>query len=515
MATTKKPAAKPAASKSVAAAKKPVAATATKKPGVLGALDRYFKVSDRGSTFGTEIRGGLTTFVTMAYIVALNPIIIGYVAASDGTYVGGGTEPNLPLIAAATALVAGVLTILMGVWARFPIALAAGLGLNAFVAYGLVVHAGLSWKAAMGLVVVEGLVILVLVLTGFRVAVFKAVPSFLKKAIAVGIGLFIAFIGLWDAKIIRDPGAAFDPTPTELGGQGSLNTWPALVFVIALFLGILLLVLRVKGALLLSMIGASAVAFLIEALSDKGLGMFDAAINPGGWALGQPNVPDSIAATPDFSLLGKFDFTGFEQVGILVACLFVFSLLLADFFDTMGTMTAIGAEAGLNDKDGNPPNAKEILIVDSIAAIAGGASSTSSHTSYIESASGVGDGARTGLSSVVVGICFLLATFLSPVVTMIPAEAAGAILVIVGFLMVAQVADIDWRDHEIAIPAFLTIILMPFSFSIAVGIGAGFVAYTFIQVAKGKARGIHLLMWITTAAFVAYFMRSIILGWAS
>jgi adenine/guanine/hypoxanthine permease len=514
--TSKAGAKKPAAKKSVAAAKKPVAAAQQgKRGGVLGALDRYFKISDRGSTFGTEIRGGLTTFVTMAYIVALNPIIIGYVADGEGKFVGGGDEPNLPLVAAATALVAGVVTILMGIWARFPIALATGLGLNAFVTYGIAAHVGMTWEAAMGLVVIEGLVILVLVLTGFRVAVFKAVPSFLKKAIAVGIGLFIAFIGLWDAKIIRDPGAPFDPVPTELGGQGSINTWPALVFVIALFLAILLMVLKVRGALLISLVGSTIVAFVIEAVSTSGLGTFDAAENPGGWALGQPTVPDSLTSTPDFSLLGRFDFTGFEKLGILVACLFVFSLLLADFFDTMGTMTAIGAEAGLNDKDGNPPNAKEILIVDSIAAAAGGAASVSSNTSYIESASGVGDGARTGLSSVVVGICFLLATFLSPVVTMIPAEAAGAILVVVGFLMVSQVADIDWKNLEIAIPAFLTFILMPFSYSIAVGIGAGFVSYTFIQVVKGKAKNVHVLMWITSIAFIVYFMRSIVLGWAS
>lgn len=523
MATTKKPAGKPAAKP---AAKKPTAsaALATKAPvaesrkggGSVSGLDRYFKISERGSTIGTEVRGGLTTFFTMAYIVVLNPLIIGTVAASDGTFIGGDTSPNISLVAAATSLIAGILTITMGIWARFPIALAAGLGLNAFVAYGLVVHAGLSWKGAMGLVVIEGLVILVLVLTGFRIAVFKAVPSFLKKAIAVGIGLFLAFIGLWDSRIIQPRPA----TPAELGSSGSLNTWPSLVFVIGLFLAIALMVLKVRGALLLSIVGATIVAFIVEKVANVGayvspglaanLGIPE---NPNGWALVVPTMPDAIASTPDFSLIGKFDFTAFQQIGILAASLFVFSLLLADFFDTMGTMTAIGAEASLNDAEGNPPNAKEILIVDSIAAVAGGVGSTSSNTSYIESAAGVGDGARTGLASVVTGIAFLLATFLTPLTGLVPFEAATPVLVIVGFLMVSQVAGIDWKNLEIAIPAFLTFVLMPFTFSIAVGIGAGFISYTFIQVIKGKAKGVHILMWIASVAFIAYFIRQIIEGW--
>ena len=486
MATTKKPAAKPAA---------------VKRGGALGAIDRYFKISDRGSTFGTEIRGGLTTFFTMAYIVVLNPIILRTIPDAEGNYLGG--DDGFGKIAAATALVAGVITILMGVWARFPIALATGLGLNAFVTFGIAAYAGMSWKAAMGLVVVEGLVILLLVITGFRVAVFKAVPAVLKKAIAVGIGLFIAYIGLWDARIVQ-PRAA---TPAELGAQGSLDTWPALVFVVGLFLGILLLVLKVRGALLLSIVGATIVAAIVEWQADLG----SSVVNPDGWSLVVPTAPDAITATPDFSLLGQFDFTAFERMGVLVACLFVFSLLLADFFDTMGTMTAIGEEAGLNDKDGNPPNTKEILLVDSLAAVAGGVASTSSNTAYIESASGVGDGARTGFSSVIVGLCFLLATFLTPLYSVVPFEAATPVLVIVGFLMVAQVADIDWKSYELAIPAFLTLVLMPFTFSIAVGIGAGFVSYTFIQMVVGKARSVHWLMYLISALFVLYFVRSLIL----
>ena len=502
------------------AAKKPAAAAAKSAPamkqqgGARGALDRYFKISERGSTFGTEIRGGLTTFFTMAYIVVLNPIILRTIPDGDGNVLGGEGAEGAARVAAVTALVAGVITILMGVWARFPIALATGLGLNAFVTFGIAGATGMSWKAAMGLVLLEGVIILILVLTGFRVAVFKAVPSFLKKAIAVGIGLFLAYIAVWDSNIVEPRPA----TPSELGVHGSLATWPALVFIVGLLLALALMVLKVRGALLLSIIGATITAFIIEKLSPHGLGSFVAPTfedpgNPGGWALVQPEVPDSLVKTPDFSLLGQFDFTAFERIGVLAACLFVFSLLLADFFDTMGTMTAIGAEAGLNDKEGNPPNAKEILIVDSIAAVAGGAASTSSNTSYIESAAGVGDGARTGFASVVTGLAFLLATFLTPLYSLVPFEAATPVLLIVGFLMVAQVADIDWKNHEIAIPAFLTFVLMPFTFSIAVGIGAGFISYTFIQVIKGKAKGVHVLMWITTVAFLIYFIRDIVAGW--
>ena len=514
MATTKKPAAKTPAAKAAPAKTSAPAPVTEKQSGVAGALNRYFKISERGSTFGTEIRGGLTTFFTMAYIVVLNPLILRTIPDGDGNMLGG--EDGGAKIAAVTALVAGVLTIMMGIWARFPIALATGLGLNAFVTFGIAGATGMSWPAAMGLVVIEGAVILILVLTGFRTAVFRAVPSFLKKAIAVGIGLFLAFIGLWDSRIIQ----ARPATPSELGAHGSLNTWPALVFVIGLLLAILLMVRKVRGALMLSIVGATLLAFIIEKVGSIGgyvspqlaatLGIPE---NPNGWALVVPVAPDSVGSAPDFSLLGKFDFTAFERIGILAASLFVFSLLLADFFDTMGTMTAIGAEAGLNDSDGNPPNTKEILIVDSIAAVAGGAASTSSNTSYIESAAGVGDGARTGFASVVTGLAFLLATFLTPLYSLVPFEAATPVLVIVGFLMVAQVADIDWKSYEIAIPAFLTFILMPFTFSIAVGIGAGFVSYTFIQVIKGKAKGIHLLMWIATIAFLAYFIREIIAGW--
>jgi AGZA family xanthine/uracil permease-like MFS transporter len=219
-----------------------------------------------------------------------------------------------------------------------------------------------------------------------------------------------------------------------------------------------------------------------------------------------PKVPSTVVEVPDFGLLGHFSLLGsFSKIGVVSAVLLVFTLLLADFFDTMGTMVAIGAEAGLLDKNGNPPNSDKILLVDSVAAIAGGAASVSSNTSYIESASGVGEGARTGLASVVTGVLFLLATFLAPLVKVVPYEAATPALVIVGFLMMQQVRGIEWDDLEIAIPAFLTIVLMPFTYSITVGIGAGFIVYTLIKVVTGKAAQIHPLLWTVAGLFVIYF----------
>ncbi|TWG94653.1 AGZA family xanthine/uracil permease-like MFS transporter [Nocardioides sp. J9] len=463
-------------------------------------LDRFFRITERGSTVGREVRGGVVTFFTMAYIVVLNPLILGYATDIDGKFLGGGDEPNLAAIAAGTALVAGVLTILMGVVANYPLALATGLGLNAFLAFA--VASQMTWADAMGLIVIEGVLILVLVLTGFRTAVFRAVPGQLKVAISVGIGLFITLIGFVDAGIVtRIPDVANTTVPVQLGGDGNLSGWPVLVFIVGLLLMVALWVRRVRGAILISIVAMTLVAVVVEAVGDLGR----AADKAGGWALTVPAWPDEFPG-PDFGTLGEFNLLGsWEKAGAVTVLLLVFSLLLADFFDTMGTMTAIGAEAGLLDEDGVPPNSERILAVDSIAAIAGGAAGVSSNTSYIESASGVGEGARTGLASVVTGVLFLLTIFLSPVVAMIPSEAAVPALVLVGFLMMQQITGISWNDPEIAIPAFLTIVLMPFAYSITVGIGAGFVAYTFLKVVRGKAAEVHVLMWLVAALFVVYF----------
>jgi AGZA family xanthine/uracil permease-like MFS transporter len=468
-------------------------------------VDRFFKITERGSTVGREVRGGVVTFFTMAYIIVLNPLILGFAQDADGQLLGGGTTPNLPLIAAATALVAGVMTILMGVVANYPLALATGLGLNAFVAFSIA--SGMSWQDAMGLVVLEGIVILVLVLTGFRSAVFHAVPAQLKTAISVGIGLFIALIGLVDAGFVRRiPDAAHSTVPVQLGANGFLDGWPVVVFAFGLILMVTLYVRKVHGAILVSIIVTTVVAVVVEAIAKVGPSVSGDKVNPNGWNLNVPALPKTVVDVPDFGLLGQFSLFGaFERVGVVTAVLFVFTLMLADFFDTMGTMTAIGAEAGLLDEEGVPPNSQRILIVDSVAAAAGGAAGVSSNTSYIESASGVGEGARTGLASVVTGALFLLATIFAPLVAIIPNEAAVPALVLVGFLMMQQVKHIDWDDLEIAIPAFLTIVLMPFTYSISVGIGAGFLAYVLVKIVRGKAAAVHPLLWVVSALFLVYF----------
>lgn len=482
-----------------------------------GGLDGFFRITERGSTVGTEIRGGLVTFFTMSYIIVLNPLIIGTVQDGTGQFLGGGDAPDLGMVAATTALVAGVLSILMGTIANFPLALAAGLGLNAVVAYSIASLQGMTWADAMGIVVLEGLIILALVLTGFRTAVFRAVPLELKTAISVGIGLFIAFIGLVDAGFVRIPASL--ATPVELGIAGSLAGWPTFVFVFGLLLAIVLMVRKVRGAILIAILSSTLLAVVIEAVANVGpqTDATGAVVNPTGWRLNTPAVPESLVATPDFGLLGQFSLFGsIEKIGVVAVLLLVFSILLADFFDTMGTMVAVGGEAGLLDENGNPPRTKQILVVDSVAAAAGGAASVSSNTSYIESAAGVGDGARTGLASVVTGFAFLLSTFLAPLVDMVPFEAATPALVVVGFLMVMQVSGIDWKNMEVAIPAFLTIVLMPFTYSITAGMGAGFITYVVIKIALGKTRLVHPLMWVTAALFVAYFtlgpIRDLLLG---
>ena len=466
-------------------------------------MDKFFKITERGSTLGRELRGGVVTFFTMAYIIVLNPLILGFAKDLDGHFLGDTAPPgNLPMIAAGTALVAGVMTILMGVVANYPLALATGLGLNAFVAFSIASQ--MTWADAMGLIVLEGVVILVLVLTGFREAVFHAVPAQLKIAISVGIGLFIALIGFVDAGFVRRiPDIANTTVPVQLGPSGQLQGWPVLVFLLGLALVITLWVRHVKGAILISIVGTTVIAVIVEAVGSFGQG---SAKNPTGWGLTVPKLPHTVFDAPNFGTLGQFNlFHSFTSVGAVAAILLIFTLMLADFFDTMGTMTAIGAEAGLLDAEGAPPNTQRILIVDSLAAVGGGAAGVSSNTSYIESAAGVGEGARTGLASVVTGVLFLLSIFLSPLVAIIPSEAAVPALVLVGFLMMQQVQGIAWGDLDIAIPAFLTIVLMPFTYSITVGIGAGFLAYALIKLVRGKVREVHPLLWVISLLFVLYF----------
>ena len=453
----------------------------------------------------------------MAYIVALNPIILAYSPDANGQFLFGGAAPAPAMVAATTALIAGLLTILMGSVANYPLALATGLGLNTFVAVGIATQ--MTWAAAMGLVVLEGLIILVLVLTGFRVAVFKAVPPQIKIAISVGIGLFIALIGLVDAGFVRKTQSG--PVPVGLGVNGNLVGWPTVVFVFGLILMIGLMVRKVKGAILIGIVGATVAAVVIQKMYKIAPG-FTAGNPPtivdGGWGLNIPNVPSEFVATPKFDFTGQFDLFGafqLDNVTLIAAILLLFTLLLSDFFDTVGTVTAIGHEAGLADKDGNVDNIQKILLVDSVAAAAGGAAGISSNTSYIESASGVGEGARTGLASIVTGICFLLTTFLAPLVAIIPYEAATPALIIVGFLMMTQIKNIDWDDLGIALPAFLTIILMPFTYNISVGIGAGFITHVLIRVVQGRGKEIHPLLYLVSGLFMVYFLSSPINNWTA
>ncbi|WP_052359295.1 NCS2 family permease [Actinoplanes friuliensis] len=464
-------------------------------------FDRFFEISARGSTVGREVRGGFATFFTMAYIVVLNPLIL-----AAGVDAVGGTLP-VAALAAGTALVAGVMTILMGVVARFPLALAAGLGVNALVAYEIAPE--MTWADAMGLVFIEGVIIGILVLTGLRTAVFRAVPTQLKTAIGVGIGLFLMIIGLVDAGFVRRiPDAAGTTVPVELGIGGKLASWPALVFVLGVLLTLVLFVRKVKGAILIGILVTTIFAIIVEAIAKVGPSFVDGKPNPSGWSLNVPALPDKIVDLPDLSLLGKFNvFDSWSRAGWLVVLMFIFTLLITDFFDTMGTMVAVGQEGGLLDEEGMPPRTKEILLVDSIAAAAGGAASVSSNTSYIESASGVAEGARTGVANLVTGVLFLLAMFLAPLVVVVPFEAASTALVVVGFLMMTAVRQIDWTDYQIAIPAFLAITLMPFTYSISNGIGAGVISYVVIKLALGKAREVHPILYGVAVLFVLYFLR--------
>ncbi|MCW2680059.1 MAG: family permease [Frankiales bacterium] len=460
-------------------------------------LDRYFKITERGSSVRQEVRGGAATFFTMAYIVVLNPLIIGTVPDADGRTLG------IPQVAAVTCLVAAVMTILMGVIGRYPFAIATGLGLNAFVTFS--VASQMSWADAMGLVVLEGLVIALLVLVGLRTAVFNAIPMQLKTAISVGIGLFIALIGLVDAGFVRRTDVG--PVPVQLGSGGELTGWPTLVFVFGLLLTAVLVARRTRGAILIGIVVTTVVAILVEALFDIGPSFISPEeSNPGGWQLNVPSLPDKVFDVPDLSLLGDFSlFGGFSRVGAVAAILLVFTLMLADFFDTMGTVVGVGQEADLLDEEGRLPGVDRVLLVDSVAAVAGGAASASSNTTYIESAAGVGDGARTGLASVFTGLLFLVALLVTPLVSIVPFEAASPALVIVGFLLLTQIRNIDFDDYAIAIPAFLTIVLMPFTYSITNGIGAGFVSYALLKATQGKARDVHPLLWVIAALFLVYF----------
>jgi AGZA family xanthine/uracil permease-like MFS transporter len=460
-----------------------------------GGLDRFFKISERGSNVRAEVVAGITTWLTMAYILFLNPAILGFASVPDLQPLGLPFGPVLTV----TALVAGLATIAMGLWANYPFAIASGLGLNAFVAFTLVAGQGLSYPEAMGVIVVEGLLITLLVLTGFRNAVLNAIPMDLKRAIAIGIGLFLMIIGLVNAGIVIRAETANPP----LGITTNFTSLRMLTFAIGLALCSILVVRKVRGGLLIGILATTVIASIVNGIwGDNAI--WDA-VGPG-----IAQVPDSVTASPDFSLLGNFSFGFFSTLGFWTAIVPVFAVMLSDFFDTMGTAVALGDEAGLLDRDGKLPNMNRVLLGDSLAAAAGGAASASSNTTFIESAAGIGEGGRTGLASVITGGLFLLCVFLSPLAGVIPPEATAPVLVIVGYFMMRGIGEIDWRDPAIGIPALLTIGMMPFTYSITNGVGAGFIAYTAIRVMQGRFRDVHPLMYVVTAGFLFYFLKGVL-----
>ncbi|MFF2272330.1 NCS2 family permease [Agromyces sp. NPDC058136] len=471
----------------------PTGATTTVDAEPKNAFDRFFEITRRGSTVGREIRGGIVTFVTMAYIVILNPLILG------GTDDVAGNALDGAQIGAATGLTAGLMTILFGLFARLPFALAAGLGINSFLAVSVVGQ--VTWPEAMGLVVINGIIIVLLGATGARTAIFKAVPQALKAAITVGIGLFIAFIGFVDSGFVnRTPGGP----PVQLGDSGSITSVPTLVFLITLILIGILVARRVPGGILIGIVTGTIIAIIAQAILQLGPSFKD----PGGWHMTIPELPTSLVTIPDFGLVGQFDLFGaFGRIGVLSATMLVFTLVFSNFFDAMGTMTGLAKNAGLAHKDGTFPRLRAAFIVEGAGAIAGGATSTSSNTVYVDSASGIGEGARTGLAAIVVGALFLLSMFLTPLTLVVPIEVGSAALVVVGAMMMAQVKEIKFTNFAVALPAFLTIVTMPLTYSIANGIGVGFISWVLVNALSGRSRKVHWLMWVVAAGFALYFVR--------
>jgi AGZA family xanthine/uracil permease-like MFS transporter len=456
-------------------------------------LERWFELSRRGATVGGEVRGGLTTFMVMAYIIVVNPAILSFA----GIPPLAGQGPSFAAAQAATCLVAGVMTIAMGLATNYPLAIASGMGINAVVAFQLVATLKLPWTAAMGVVLLEGLLITVLVLTGFREAIMHAIPVALKRAIGVGIGLFILFIGLVAAGIVK-PGPPGVPVTL-----GDLTAAPVAVALAGLLLTLWLTARRFSGALLVGILLSTVLAMAVNA-------------GAGGRAFplpGQAVWPAALVALPDFSSLGAgLDFSVFARLGLIAALVTIFSLMLSDFFDTMGTVIGIGGEAGWLTPAGRLPRLNRVLLVDSLGAVAGGAAGASSATTYIESA-GVAAGARTGLASVVTGAGFLLALFFAPLAGMVPAQATAPALIVVGYLMSRVVREIPFDDFEEGFPALLTLTMMAFTYSITNGIGAGFVSYCFIKLVRGRGREVAPMMYAAALAFVTYFALPLIQRW--
>ncbi len=449
-------------------------------------LAGYFRLREHGTTVGTEVLAGLTTFMVMAYIIFVNPAILSFASVPALQSQGVPFAPAL----AATCLVAALATAAMGLVTNYPLAVASGMGLNAVVAFQLIAAQGLPWPAAMGVIFWEGVLITLLVLVGVREAVLNAIPLALKRAISVGIGLFILFIGLVNGGLVR-PGQGIPVT------LGQLTSAKVAVAVAGLLLTLLLLARGARAALLLGIVGTTVLAVVVNAARGGSV-----------WTTpGVAVVPAQLVAWPDFGTLGAgLNVEAFVRLGLLGAGLAIFSIMLSDFFDTVGTVIGIGAEAKWLDTKGRLPRMNRVLLVDSAAAALGGAAGASSATTYIESAAGVAAGGRTGLTSVVVAVCFALALFVAPLAGVVPPEATAPALIVVGYLMCALVREIPFADLEEGFPALLTMTLMPFSYSITNGIGAGFVSYVVIKLVRGRGGAVHPLMYAAAAAFVVYFL---------
>lgn len=438
-------------------------------------MDRFFKISERKSTVGNEVIGGLTTFLAMAYIIAVNPTFLS----------AAGVPFNAALTA--TCFGAAIMTIAMGLIANRPLALASGMGINAIVAFTLcdANGLGLDWRVAMAVVMLEGIAILVLVICGLRKAIMDAIPVSLRLAIGIGIGLFIAFIGLKSGGIIVTD-------PSTLLGAGDFTSPVCVVSLISILIAVVLTALDVKGALLISIVGATIVGI-----------PFGVTVLPTEWNFGldfssfaAPFQTDP--ASGNMALLQVF-----VQPALL---LFVFSLLMSDFFDTMGTVVAVGEQGDFVDEKGDVADIQPILMVDSAAAAVGGFVGASSITTFVESTSGAAAGARTGLSNIVIGIAFVVFAFFAPVVGMVSGSATCGALTVVGYLMMTSINKIDWARIEHAFPAFITIVGIPLTYSITNGIGFGFIAYCVIKTVQGKAGEVKPLMWVAAAAFLIMFI---------
>jgi AGZA family xanthine/uracil permease-like MFS transporter len=430
--------------------------------------------------------------MVMAYIIFVNPIVLGY------SGVPGLEGKGLPFAATltVTCLTAGVMSIAMGLASNYPLAMAPGMGLNAVVAFELVAGRGLTWPQAMTIVALEGVIITVLVLTRFRQAMLEAVPLALKRAISVGIGLFIAFIGFFTAGFVVKP----DRSPLPVG-LGTFDSLPAVVFLLGFVLTAWLLARHVRGALLIGIVGSTVLAIALNGVVADWKGF----PTPGA-----ATVPTALVQWPDFSTFGRLDLGVVVRLGVLTTVLVTFSIMLSDFFDTIGTIIGVGGKGGFLDAHGRLPRADRVLLVDSLGAVAGGVANSSSNTTYIESAAGVAEGARTGTAAVVVGVLFLLAMFFSPLAAVIPAQATAPALILVGFYMMTIVREIPWDDYEEAVPAFVTMMAMPYTWSITNGIGAGFITYAAIKLLNRKGGQVHWMVYLASAAFLLYFALPLI-----